>query len=129
MIKKYKKFYEEGDWQEAYELQKEIFELTSVFPTEEKFGLVNQMNKSTNSVVANIAEAHGRFYFMDKVRVLYIVRGEIEETQSHIIVSQSRDYVHKERAVKLISKYENLKKKINGKISDFVNKNNKNKEK
>ncbi|MBU2542699.1 four helix bundle protein [Patescibacteria group bacterium] len=123
MNKKYKKFYEEDDWLDAYELQKEVFELTGGFPRDEKFSLISQIHRSSNSVVANIAEAHGRFYFLDKVRVLYIVRGEIEETQSHIIVSQSRNYINKDRASELVGRYEEVKKKINGKISDFINKN------
>ncbi|MBI5222218.1 MAG: four helix bundle protein [Candidatus Magasanikbacteria bacterium] len=118
-MKKYKKFFEEDIWREAYELQKEVFEISRSFPPEERYGLWNQINKSSNSVVANRAEAHGRYYFADKVRTLYIVRCELEETQSHLIVACSRGYVSKEACLKLVNKYENLKKKINGDIKNL----------
>ena len=37
--KKYKKFYELEIWQEGYVLQKEMFELTSTYPSDERFAL------------------------------------------------------------------------------------------
>lgn len=122
MSKSYQKFYETDLCQEAYALQKEIFALTETFPKKEQYGLGSQLNDSSNSVCANIAEEHGRFYFADKVRVLYIVRGEIEETQSHLIVAAGRGYVTKEKATELVSRYEKLKRKINGCIGDFMKK-------
>lgn len=69
---------------------------------------------------ANIAESHGRFHFADKVRVLYIARGEIEEIQSHLMVSESRGLIHEEQAKDLINKYENLKMKLNKYISTLM---------
>ena len=63
---------------------------------------------------------------MDKIRVLYIVRGEIEETQSHIIVAKSRNYISREKQVELVNKYEGVKMKVNKYINNLVqqNKNN-----
>ena len=99
-----------------------IFELTRRFPLEEKYGLTSQILNSSNSVIANIAEQHGRYYFADKVWVLYIVRGEINETQSHIVCAVSRKYVTREESTELINRYEKLSKRLNGKIKDFKNK-------
>lgn len=115
----HKKFYEMDTWKEAYQLQKEIFILTAVFPHHEQYGLTSQINRSTNSVLANLAEAHGRFFYADKIRVLYIVRGEIEETQSHLIVATSRGYITREVSAPLIVRYEQLKIKINNYISSL----------
>ena len=98
-------------------LKKEIFKFVQTFPNSEQYGLISQLNRSTNSVCANLAESHGRFHYADKVRVLYIVRGEIEEIQSHIIVAVSRGYIKKETGVVPIDKYEKLKMKINCYIS------------
>lgn len=117
---KYQKFYELDIWKLGFELQKEIFELTCLFPKDERFGLKPQMNKSANSIIANIAESHGRFHYADKIRVLYISRGEIEETQSHLIVAQSRKYITRDKCISLIERYEKLKIKLNNYISDFV---------
>jgi len=118
-MKKYKKFFEDELWLQAFELQKEIIELSVRFPDYEKYGLRSQINNSSNSVMANIAEEHGRYHYADKIRVLYIVRGEIEETQSHCLCAVSRNYVRKDEVVNIINKYENLKKTLNGRINDF----------
>jgi len=113
----YKKFHEMEIWKEAFTLQKEVFDLTKAFPRSEEHGLIGQLNRSTNSVCANFAESHGRFYYADKVRVLYIARGEIEETQSHLMVAASRQYIPKEKSDQIISNYESVKIKINRYIS------------
>ncbi len=118
MEKQYHKFYELDIWKEGYNLQKEIFEITLTFP-KYAYDIVSQINRSTNSIIANIAESHGRFHFADKIRVLYISRGEIEETQSHIMVAVSRKYMTKQDGNLLIQRYENLKMKLNGYISSF----------
>jgi len=106
-------------WKDGYELQKEIFELVKVFPKEEVYGLISQFNRSANSILANIAEAHGRYHYADRIRVLYISRGEIEETQSHLLVASSRGYITEDKAFSFIERYENLKKKVNGYINNL----------
>lgn len=118
-MKKYKKFFEDELWLQAFELQKDVFKLSIRFPDNEKYELRSQINNSSNSVMANIAEEHGRYHFSDKIRVLYIVRGEIEETQSHCLCAVSRGYVEKDEVISLINGYENLKKTLNGRIKDF----------
>lgn len=84
--------------------------------------MASQINRSTNAVIANIAESHGRFHYADKVRVLYIVRGEAEETQSHLMVAESRKYITKGKSLELLNSYEKLKIKLNNYIGDFMNK-------
>ncbi len=109
----YKKFYEAPLWLKAYELQKKIFILSQTFPKSEIYGLVDQMNRSANSLLANFAEADGRFHYADKVRVLYIARGELQELQSHLIVAASRGYMEKASSSDLIRKYEEVKMQLN----------------
>lgn len=122
MEKVYQKFYELDIWKLGYNLQKELFQLTQKFPKQEVFALTSQINRSSNSIIANIAESHGRFAYADKIRVLYISRGEIEETQSHLMVAVSRGYVGEETSKGLIAKYEQLKIKMNRYIGDFAKK-------
>lgn len=122
MPKEYQKFYETELWQEGYTLQKEVFDLVQKFPKEERYGLGSQLSNSSNSVLANIAESHGRFYFADKIRVLYIVRGEVEETQSHLFVAEGRNYVDKKTILRIVDGYEKLKMKLNGQIADYSRK-------
>ena len=44
-------------YQSAMDAAMRIFQLTKLFPAEEKYSLVDQMRRSSRSVCANIAEA------------------------------------------------------------------------
>ena len=56
-------------------LAKDIFALTRKFPTEEKYGLISQLNRAVVSVPSNIAEGAGRNSNKDFVRFLSIAIG------------------------------------------------------
>jgi four helix bundle protein len=74
----------------AVRINKEVLPL---LPTEEKWALSQQLRRSSQSIPANIAEGHGRFYFQDNVRFCYIARGSLEETLSHIVYAYKVNYV------------------------------------
>jgi len=105
-------FYDLNIWKKAYALLMEIYRITAAFPKEEKYGLVAQMRDAANSVIANIAEAHGRYYFADKTRVLYTARGECQETRSHLRVAFGLKYIDKTVFNHLDEEYEGLSKGI-----------------
>jgi four helix bundle protein len=107
-----KGFYDLNIWKKGYALLMEIYKITATFPKEEKYGLSGQMRNSANSVIENIAEAHGRYYFADKVRVLYISRGECEETRSHLRVALGLKYINEKVFISLDQEYEGLSKGI-----------------
>jgi len=95
-------------WQKGYELLTKIYRVTSKYPSEEKYGLATDTKRSANSIIANIAESHGRYFFKDKIRVLYISRGEIEELRSHLSVAFGQRYLKKEGFEFLDKEYEGL---------------------
>ncbi len=113
------KFYQTKPWKQAYELLMQVYKIIENYPNFEKFSLVDQTLRSANSVVANIAEAHGRYFFKDRIRVLYIARGEICETQSHLWVGNGREYLTKEIWLKIENDYENLKIGLNNQIGYY----------
>lgn len=106
-------------WQKGYELLMKVYEITSKYPIEEKYGLVTDTRRSTNSVISNIAESHGRYFFKDQTRVLYVARGEIEEVRSHLSVALGREYLSKEDFNFLDKEYEGLGVGINFYIRDL----------
>ena len=111
-----KGFYDLNIWKKGYALLMEIYKITAAFPKEEKYGLSGQIRKSANSVIANIAEAQGRYYFADKARVLYTSRGECEETRSHLRVALGLKYIDKNVFTYLDEEYEGLSKGISSYI-------------
>ena len=98
----------------------EINKITKDFPKEEKYGLSSQMRDSANSVIANIAEVHGRYYFADKTRILYISRGECEVTRSHMRVALGLEYINKKVFINLDEEYEGLLKGISSYIKSLT---------
>lgn len=104
-------------WQKSITLAEEIYSFTEMFPKEERFSLTSQIRRSANAIPANIAESSGRYFKKDKIRVLYIVRGEIEETRSHLILSKRLGYVTTEGYNDLEARYNDLKKQVNAFIS------------
>jgi four helix bundle protein len=111
-------------WQKGYDLLMEIYDLASKFPKEERFSLMSQITRSGNGVIANIAEAHGRYHYADKIRILYIARGELEETQSHLRVALGRKYINQNSFDHISREYEDLIRSINQYINFLFNRTN-----
>jgi four helix bundle protein len=68
-------------------------EVIPLMPPEEKWSLAQQLRRSSQSIPANIAEGHGRFYYQENVRFCYIARGSLEETLSHVVFAHKVDYI------------------------------------
>jgi four helix bundle protein len=89
---KFTSFMEMPLWQKAHKLVLDIYGLSALFPKEEIYGLTSQMRRSALSVSGNIAEAFGRFHYLDKSNFCFNARGSLEETRNYLIVSQDLGY-------------------------------------
>ena len=112
-------FCELNIWKKGYELLLTIYKITSNYPKEEKYNLISQTRSSASSVIAQIAEAYGRYSFADKIRVLYQSRGEEEETRSHLMVAFGLGYITKTEFENLNSEYRGLGAGINSYINSL----------
>jgi four helix bundle protein len=97
----------------AVRINKDVLPL---LPAEEKWVLSQQLRRSSQSIPANIAEGHGRFYFQDNVRFCYIARGSLEESLSHIVYAQKVGYISEALFTSLAQDGENVNRLINGYI-------------
>lgn len=114
-------FHELDIWRNGFNLVRDVYKITGKYPSEEKFGLISDTRRSANSVIANIAEAHGRFYYQDKIRVLYISRGEVDEVRSHLSVAYILKYMTLEEFKDLNSRYRGLSVGISNYITSIAN--------
>ena len=87
-----------------------------LLPAEEKWGLNQQLRRSSVSVSANIAEGHGRYYYQDNVRFCYNARGSLEETLSHLVICHELKYIPDNLFQSLEQDGEKLTQLINGYI-------------
>ena len=89
---KFASFTEMPLWQKAHKLVLDTYALSALFPKEEVYGLTSQMRRSALSVSGNIAEAFGRFHYLDKNNFYFNARGSLEETRNYLIVSHDLGY-------------------------------------
>jgi four helix bundle protein len=79
-------------WQKAHAFVLEIYRLTDTFPKNELFALTSQMRRAAISIPANIAEGFKRRTHPDKIRVLNIAQGSVEESQYYRILALDLHY-------------------------------------
>jgi four helix bundle protein len=83
-------------WQHARAWSKQIFQRTQTEPFCRDRRLVEQINDSSESVMANIAEGFGRGTQDELVTFLGYAIGSLNETQSHLCAAYDRAYLSKE---------------------------------
>jgi len=96
---------------------KEIYDLTRLYPREEKFGLISQTTRAAVSIPANIAEGLGRNYGKDTIQFLHISRGSAYEVETLLSVALMINIIDPEKFNKVNEVIENNIRVING----FIN--------
>ncbi len=80
-------------WKEAIELSVEIYGLTKGFPSDEKFGLVSQMRRSSVSIPCNVAEGRRRRGDKEFRNFLHIAYGSGAELETQMIIARRLGYI------------------------------------
>ena len=75
-------------WKKSIDLVKSIYQITSMLPSDERFGLVTQMNRSSISVPSNIAEGSGRTSEKEFLHFLNIAISSSYELETQLIISK-----------------------------------------
>lgn len=105
-------------FQIAKELALDVDKLVKNLPRTERFGLGDQIYRSSRSIVANIAEGYGRRYYpADYIRFLHYSLGSSDETQVHLELIFDTDLLHSSDYPDLIKRYKNLSVRLYNLIS------------
>ena len=113
---KVEKFEDLEVWQFSRELVVEIYKITTTENFKRDFGLSNQIQRASVSVLSNIAE--GFEYGSDKefVRFLNIAKGSIGEVRAQLYVAFDLFYINKDQFEKLRNKSKNISKMLSNLI-------------
>ncbi|KKR06669.1 MAG: hypothetical protein UT32_C0017G0012 [Parcubacteria group bacterium GW2011_GWC2_39_14] len=103
-------------WQNGHALVLAIYRLTKLFPPEEKFGLISQIQRAASSITANIAEGYERYYFKDKIRFYYNSRASLAEVQNFLFVVKDLGFIGENIFNRLFIDTKTVGKLINGLI-------------
>lgn len=100
-------------WTDAIDLSIEVYRLTDLLPSDERFGLSSQMRRAVVSISSNIAEGASRNSNLDFSRFVEISLGSSFELETQLIISLRRMYVSKEALDALLPKLHSLQRRIN----------------
>ena len=107
-------------WELSHELTLEIYQLTTSYPQEEKYGLISQMRRSAYSIPSNIVEGKSRNSQKEFRYFLSIARGSVDELSYFLLLSKDLNIITENEYLLLSDKcshigsmLNNLIKKIN----------------
>jgi four helix bundle protein len=93
---KFSRFEEIQAWQKAYEVTLTVYKVTSDGCFAKDYALRDQIRRASVSIMANIAEGHGRRTNSEFANFLNLSRGSTAEVQSHLYVAQGLNYVSRQ---------------------------------
>jgi four helix bundle protein len=82
--------------------------VTLSFPSEEKFGLTNQLRRASVSIPSNIAEGSSRQSNKDFARFLEIAIGSAYEVETQILISSDLGFITPEDLIELTNMLEEI---------------------
>jgi len=92
-------------WQLSRVMSVDVFRLTKTAPFSKDFGLVDQIRRSSGSVMDNIAEGFEREGKNEFIQFLSISKGSAGECRSQIYRAKDREYISDEE-------FEDIKSKL-----------------
>jgi four helix bundle protein len=104
-------FQESGSLEVSKSFAKDVYELTSSFPSDEKFGLVSQLRRAAISVMSNIAEEQ-RKYKKEFDHFLYLARGSLNETVAQLEISFEFGYMNRDQLDLIEKKAESINRML-----------------
>lgn len=100
-------------WQDGIKLARRIYEITSTFPANEKYGIVSQMTRAAISIPSNIAEGAGRNSNKDFANFLSIAMGSLFELHTQIVICEQIGYIDSETVKEIDQQIYTLQQQIN----------------
>ena len=104
-------------WQKARQFAHEIYELTCLDKFSRDFSLVDQIRRSSGSVMDNIAEGFDRGGNKEFIHFLFIAKSSLSETKSQLYRAFDREYINEDILKEKLEKADELSKIIGGLIS------------
>lgn len=90
-------------WKNGIELVKQVYQLSSMLPSEEKFGLRSQITRAAVSIPPNIAEGCSRNSEVRFKRFLEISIGSLFEVETPLTIAQELKFIDKKELKAIFS--------------------------
>ena len=101
-------------WQKAIDFAALVYNETRAFPTEERFGLTNQLRRAAISISSNIAEGSSRSSRNDFARFVEIATGSVFEVVSQGFIARRQNFLDEDQFRKIYADAEELSRMLSG---------------
>jgi four helix bundle protein len=96
---------------DSVEFVSHVYDLTKKWPTDERFGLVDQMRRASTSIVLNIAEGSSRTK-KDFRHFLDVSRGSCYECVAIAQIALRRKYIEQEGYMQIYAELDMISRKL-----------------
>ena len=104
-------------WQLAREFCKRIYEIMQYNGLKTDYALKDQLNRSSGSIMDNIAEGYDRGGTKEFINFLSVAKGSAGESRSQLYRVLDRNYISKDDHIELSEMTREITNKIGGLIS------------
>lgn len=104
MNQKIKNFRDLEIWQLGRKIVTEIYKVSDLFPTRERYGLQSQLRRAAISIPSNIAEGFTRIHNKGYKQFLYIALGSCAETETQVEICLDLGFIEKTQKESLLEK-------------------------
>ena len=101
-------------WRKSFETTKLVYALTAELPSDEKYGLISQIQRAAVSIPSNIAEGQQRSNTKEFIQFLSIARGSLGELQTQIMLASD---IYGVKGDEILTQLVEIQKMLNGLIS------------
>jgi four helix bundle protein len=95
-------------WKKSRFFCSNIYQVTSTFPNDEKFGITNQLRRASVSIPSNIAEGSSRNSNKDFARFLEIAIGSAYEIETQLLIASDLEFLKKENLEPLLHQLDEI---------------------
>lgn len=81
-------------WQKAFELSKEIYQITAKFPKSEIYGLASQMRRCAVSIPSNVAEGYTRAHRQEYIQFSRTAFASGAELETQLLLAKELGFIN-----------------------------------
>ena len=86
-------------WKKGMDLVEEVYKLTIKFPSNEMYGLSNQLRRAAISIPSNIAEGSARKGDKELLYFINVAIGSIAEIETQMLIAARLKYIDEQNEI------------------------------
>jgi four helix bundle protein len=104
-------------WTDSISFVTDIYGVTKDFPSYERFGLSDQLQRAAVSIASNIAEGSSRSSEKEFCHFLRLSIGSAFEVETQLIIANNLGYIQNSQLEKLLQELHSIERRLNEMIN------------